>query len=163
MSGWLGFGLAALEIEGRLGVSPGMAKQRLRALCADKTVQARKGILWVESAGAHWVEPPIIALPHEWERAIDLVFDVDVLEADFRYWLNQQPIQGNPREIAIAKALRTGMIPGKHMPWKEFAAFIRKECGARPNARGFSVKQLRRIVRKAGKGHLNVPSTAAMS
>jgi hypothetical protein len=148
MSEWLGFGLAALEIEGRLGVSPGIAKQRLRALCADGTVQARKGKLCIEGDDGRWVEPPETALPSEWRKTeIDLEFDVDVLAADFRYWLNQQAIERNPRKAAIAKALRTNLIPGKHILWKDFARQIRKDCGVTANARGFSVKQLQRIVR----------------
>jgi hypothetical protein len=108
---WLSFYEATREIEGKLGVSPGKAQSMLRQACASGEVRSQKEPYVIVGHEPQGQAPSQRIEPSEWrERELDLTTDqtgcryfVDVDEADFRYWLNQQKANNQPKRRATPK------------------------------------------------------------
>jgi hypothetical protein len=64
-----------------------------------------------------------------------------------RLWpLSQASLPPQTREAVIEAALKRGERPGRNVPWGTFIKRRMQECGAQQGDRGFSNRQIRRIV-----------------
>jgi hypothetical protein len=164
----LDFYFAAQEVERCLGLSPGAAQAKLRELCASGVVRS-----WWELP----MGPPVQIKPSEWKsREVDLETRVpatlknqpaSLLPGGITYIsgmsqggivvvskidLDQQIAEEDPsRDAEILRQLRKGLNPPKDIQWKKFADVIRKQCKARPGARGFSNERIENVTKELRK------------